>query len=150
MKLVLQRVSAASVEVAGEIVGEIGEGLLILLGVAEGDGPAQVEWGAAKVAELRIFSDDAGRMNRSLEDVGGAALVVSQFTLLGDTQKGRRPSFVKAADPEVANRLYEDFAERLRRRGVRTETGRFGAKMAVRLVNDGPVTIILESPAGGS
>lgn len=144
MKIVLQRVSEAKVEVEGEVVGEIGHGILILLGIAQNDTPAEIEWGVTKVRELRIFSDDDGKFNLSLEDVGGAALVVSQFTLLGDGQKGRRPSFISAAPPETAIPLYEMFVEKLREAGTTVQTGIFGAKMAVHLVNDGPVTILLE------
>jgi D-tyrosyl-tRNA(Tyr) deacylase len=144
VKIVLQRVSEAKVEVEGEVVGEIGHGILILLGIAQNDTPAEIEWGVTKVRELRIFSDDDGKFNLSLEDVGGAALVVSQFTLLGDGQKGRRPSFISAAPPETAIPLYEMFVEKLREAGTTVQTGIFGAKMAVHLVNDGPVTILLE------
>lgn len=146
MKVVLQRVTEARVEVDGQIVGEIKLGLLILLGVAHGDGIAEIEWGVAKVSELRIFSDQNGKFNLSLEEAGGAALVVSQFTLLGNTQKGRRPSFISAAPPEVAEPLYLRFIDLMKNRGIPTEAGIFGAKMAVHLVNDGPVTLILESP----
>lgn len=144
MKIVLQRVSEASVAVEGRVVSRIGKGLLILLGVEQGDGDDEIRWGAQKVAELRIFEDDEGKMNRSLEEVEGEALVVSQFTLLGDCRKGRRPSFVKAAHPEIAEPMYNHFVNLLRERGIRTATGRFAAHMAVSLVNDGPVTIILE------
>lgn len=147
MRAVLQRVSRAAVSVDGAVVGEIGPGLLILLGVAPGDAQDQVTWLARKCAELRIFSDDAGLMNRGLLEVGGEALVVSQFTLFGDTRKGRRPSFVGAAPPILAVPLYEGFARALRELGVvRVETGVFGAHMEVSLVNDGPVTLILETP----
>ncbi len=144
MRIVLQRVAHARVEVEGRVVGEIQHGLLILLGIAQGDSPAEVEWGANKICELRIFSDDDGKFNLNLEDVGGSVLVVSQFTLMGDAQKGRRPSFITAAPPEIAIPLYEAFVTCLRNRGVTTATGVFGAKMAVHLVNDGPVTLILE------
>ncbi|MCL4304363.1 D-tyrosyl-tRNA(Tyr) deacylase [bacterium] len=144
MKIVLQRVTSAKVVVENEVVGAIEQGLLILLGIAENDTDEHVSWAVQKVCELRIFTDSEGKFNLSLEDVGGAALVVSQFTLLGDVQKGRRPSFIKAARPDVAIPLYEKFVERLRGRGVRTETGQFGAKMDVHLVNDGPVTLIIE------
>ncbi|MCC6476355.1 D-tyrosyl-tRNA(Tyr) deacylase [bacterium] len=144
MRVVLQRVSRAQVTVAERVVGKIDHGLLILLGVGHGDTEAEIEWGVQKVCELRIFSDSEGKMNLSLEDVRGGALVVSQFTLYGDARKGRRPSFVDAAPPDVAERLYELFVEKLRQRGVETATGIFGAKMQVELVNDGPVTMVLE------
>jgi D-aminoacyl-tRNA deacylase len=144
MKLVLQRVSHAQVDVGGETVGSIGHGLLILLGVAKGDSAEEVEWGARKAAELRIFQDENGQMNRSLLEVGGGALVVSQFTLLGDAQKGRRPSFIDAAEPEIAKPLYEHFVKCLRDLGIPVETGIFAAKMSVSLINEGPVTILLE------
>lgn len=147
MKLVLQRVTRARVVVAGRVVGEIGHGLLILLGVAQGDTRIEMEWGANKIAELRIFSDADGKFNLSLDDVAGAVLVVSQFTLLGDSQKGRRPSFVKAAAPELAVPLYEYFVTVLRNRGITVATGSFGAMMEVELINDGPVTLVLERSA---
>lgn len=141
MRAVVQRVSRASVRVEGRVTGEIGLGLLVLLGVAPEDGPAQVAWLADKVEGLRIFADAEGKMNLSVRDVGGGVLVVSQFTLYGDATKGRRPSFVKAARPELAEPLYEALADRLgAARGV------FGAHMEVELVNDGPVTLILETP----
>lgn len=146
MKLVLQRVTSSRVDVDGKTIGSIGKGLLILLGVAHGDSMAQVAWGVQKASELRIFSDEAGKFNLSLEEVRGSALVVSQFTLLGDARKGRRPSFIDAAPPEQAAQLYEAFVSGLRARGIHTETGSFGAKMDVHLVNDGPVTLILEHP----
>jgi D-aminoacyl-tRNA deacylase len=145
MIALLQRVSQAEVRVEGASVGKIDGGLLILLGVLEGDGPAEVELLADKAAKLRIFRDDAGKMNRSLVDVEGAALVVSQFTLAADCRKGRRPSFNKAAAPERATELYELFCQMLRGLGVVVETGRFGAMMDVQLTNDGPVTISLDS-----
>jgi D-tyrosyl-tRNA(Tyr) deacylase len=145
VRIVLQRVSEASVTVEGEVVSEIGPGLLLLVGVAAGDGEAQADWLAEKVAGLRIFSDEEGKMNLSVRDVGGEALAVSQFTLLADTRKGKRPSFVRAAPPEEAEPLFDHFCERLRASGVGTvETGSFGAMMEVALVNDGPVTIVLE------
>ncbi len=143
MKAVVQRVSKARVTVRGEPVGGIGPGLCVLLGVARGDGAAEAQRLAEKVARLRIFEDDEGRFDRSLLDVGGEALVVSQFTLLADTAKGNRPSFGEAAPPEEAEPLYESFCEALRAQGVPVETGVFGARMAVELVNDGPVTIVL-------
>jgi len=145
VKAILQRVSRASVEVAGEVTGEIGTGLLILLGVAAGDPPGSEELLARKAAGLRIFRDEEGRMNRSLVDVGGAALVVSQFTLLADCRKGRRPSFTGAAPPEEADARYQRFCELLRAEGVPVETGRFGADMNVSLLNQGPVTIVLDT-----
>ena len=145
MRIVLQRVSEASVAVGGERVSEIGPGLLLLVGVATGDGEAQADWLAEKVAGLRIFNDENGKMNLSVRDVEGGVLAVSQFTLLADTRKGKRPSFVNAAPPEVAAPLFDYFCERLRAVGVSpVETGSFGAMMEVALVNDGPVTIVLE------
>ncbi len=144
MKLVVQRVSSAQVRVAGKVVGEIESGLLILLGVGRNDEPEAMEWGARKAAELRIFQDEHEKMNLSLIEIGGQALVISQFTLYGDAQKGRRPSFVNAAPPEVAEPLYLKFVASLRALGIRTETGVFAAKMSVSLVNEGPVTIVIE------
>ena len=144
MRLVLQRVSSASVTIDGEVVGSIDAGLLVLLGIEEGDSSEALQWTAKKTAELRIFQDDEHRMNRSLLDVGGAALVVSQFTLCADIQKGRRPSFVKAAQLEVAEPMCEEFVSILRGMGIHTETGKFGGKMSVSLVNEGPVTILIE------
>src|SRR5688500_17838530 len=143
MKVVLQRVSRACVRVAGATAGEIGLGVLVLVGVAAGDGEEEARRLAGKVARLRVFEDAAGRFDRSLLDAGGAALVVSQFTLLADTAKGNRPSFTAAAAPEHAERLYERFCAALRELGVPVETGVFGARMEVELVNDGPVTIVL-------
>jgi len=145
MRAVLQRVSRARVVVADETVGAIDRGLLVLLGVAPADTPADAAWLADKTVGLRIFADDEGKMNRSVADVGGGVLVVSQFTLYGDASKGRRPSFVAAAPPEVAVPLYEAFVEAVRALGVPVATGRFGAMMDVELVNDGPVTLILDS-----
>lgn len=145
MKAVLQRVARAEVRVAGEVVGRIGPGLLVLLGVAREDPPGDEQVLARKIAGLRIFPDEAGRMNRSVLDAGGAALVVSQFTLLADAAHGRRPSFLGAAPPEEAERRYLAFCEALRGEGLTVETGRFGALMEVELVNQGPVTILLES-----
>ena len=144
MRCVLQRVSRARVLVDGDVVGEIGHGLLALAGFTETDSPAQLAWMADKIVGLRIFRDEAGKMNRSLDEIGGSLLVVSQFTLYGDAQKGRRPSFVRAAGPEVANELYERFVLELRARGAPVQTGEFGAMMQVELVNDGPVTLWLE------
>ena len=148
MRVVVQRVSEASVTVAGEVVGAIGPGLLALVGVREGDTQAEADWLAAKLAQLRIFADADGRFNLSLLDMGGAALVVSQFTLYGDARKGRRPDFIRAARPEVAEPLVSYLVEKLRAAGIPTETGRFGAHMDVRLTNDGPVTLILEREGG--
>jgi D-tyrosyl-tRNA(Tyr) deacylase len=145
MRLVLQRVSSASVRVDGETTAAIGPGLLVLVGVAEGDEEATAQRLATKTAELRIFSDAVGRFNLSLLDTGGEALVVSQFTLHADTRRGRRPSFIAAARPEVAAPVVEAYATALERLGVRVQRGRFGAMMAVELVNDGPVTLILDS-----
>lgn len=146
MRALVQRVSQASVTVEGAVVGAIGPGLLVLLGVGQGDGEAQVAWLSDKVANLRIFADEAGSMNRSLLDVGGAALVVSQFTLYGDCRRGRRPSFTGAAPPEEANRLYEGFCEALARLGVPVARGVFRATMSVALTNEGPVTLWVETP----
>ncbi len=148
MRSVLQRVKHASVTVDGRVVGRIEQGLLILLGVHVDDTSAQADWMAAKCAELRIFDDESGTMNRSLLDIGGAALVVSQFTLLANCRKGRRPSYNEAAGPEKGAELYEYFVGTLRERLPRVETGVFGAMMDVGLVNDGPVTIVLERQAG--
>jgi D-tyrosyl-tRNA(Tyr) deacylase len=145
MRAVVQRVRNARVQVGDRVVGEIGPGLLVLVGVAAEDGPADVQYVAAKVRELRIFGDDAGRMNRSVEECGGAVLVVSQFTLVGDVRRGRRPSFDAAAPPAVAKALYEDLVRQLRAGGLTVATGEFQAQMAVELVNDGPVTILLDS-----
>lgn len=145
MRAVIQRVSEASVSVEGAIVGRIGAGLLVLLGVAPGDGAAEATLLAEKVAAMRIFPDDQGRFNRSALEVGGAALVVSQFTLYADVRRGRRPSFSGAAPPEVAAPLVEQFTAALRGQGLAVETGVFGAHMQVALINDGPVTITLDS-----
>jgi D-tyrosyl-tRNA(Tyr) deacylase len=145
MRALLQRVSSASVQVEGRTVGEIGPGLLVLLGIAEGDTEAEARLLADKTAHMRIFADAAGRFQHSLLDVGGAALVVSQFTLYADMRRGRRPSFTPAAAPEVAAPLVEAYAAALRELGVPVETGVFGAMMQVSLTNDGPVTIMLES-----
>ena len=144
MRAVCQRVIRAQVAVGGEPVGAIERGLVVLLGVARGDDAAIAERLAGKVARLRIFEDDDGKFARSLLDVGGAALVVSQFTLIADTSKGNRPSFTDAAAPEQAEQLYDHFCAALNREGARVERGVFGARMAVELVNDGPVTIVLE------
>lgn len=145
MRIVLQRVREASVTVGGEVISEIGPGLLLLVGVAHADAEAEADWLAEKISGLRIMRDDEGKMNLSVSDTGGAVLAVSQFTLLADTRKGKRPSFVGAAPPAEAGRLFDYFCERLREAGVdRVEKGTFGAMMDVALVNDGPVTIVLE------
>ena len=150
MKAVLQRVTSASVTVDGEIVGEIGGGLVVLLGIARSDTPAMAKELAEKTCHLRIFGDDLGKMNRSVQDVGGSALVISQFTLLGDTRRGRRPSFIDAADPETATALYTEYMREIAARGIPVKAGRFGADMKVALVNDGPVTLVLELNGRGS
>jgi D-tyrosyl-tRNA(Tyr) deacylase len=144
MRIVLQRVSRARVTIEGRVSGEIGRGLLLLVGFRDGDSEDALRWMGEKVVGLRIFADDEGKMNRSVDEVGGGLLVVSQFTLYGDTRKGRRPSFIEAARPEVAIPLYERFVEVLRETGLPVGTGEFGAMMEVELVNDGPVTLVLE------
>lgn len=144
MRVVLQRVSQASVSIAGRIVGEIGKGFCLLVGFTHGDTPAQVDWMAEKVAGLRLFSDAEGKMNLGLDEVGGAVLVVSQFTLYGDSAKGRRPSFIDAARPETAIPLYQRFLAALRERGLTVAAGEFGAGMLVEIHNDGPVTLLLD------
>ncbi len=146
MRAVVQRVSRAGVRVGGEEVGAVGTGLLVLLGVAPGDTADGARWLADKVVGLRIFPDGEGKMNRDVAEAGGGVLVVSQFTLYGDCRKGRRPSFVGAAPPEVAEPLYEAFVAAVRANGVPAATGRFGAMMQVELVNDGPVTLIVDTP----
>lgn len=148
MRAVVQRVSESSVTVEGRVVGRIGRGLLVLLGVATDDDERDAEYMADKVAGLRCFADAASKFNLSVEDVKGSILVISQFTLLGDCRKGRRPSFTDAARPEVAVPLYESVVRRLRERGFTVETGEFGAHMDVQLVNDGPVTLLLDSKRG--
>jgi len=148
MKAVIQRVTHASVEVEGRVVGTIGQGLLVLLGVAKGDGESDCRFLVEKLRSLRIFSDEAGKMNRSLSDVGGSVLLVPQFTLLGNTKNGRRPSFDEAALPDEARRLYEQMVAALRAQGTPVETGVFAAYMKVELLNDGPVTFLLESRGG--
>ena len=145
MRAVVQRVTRASVAVNDQITGEIGKGLMVLLGVEVGDGEKDLAYITDKVVNLRIFEDDAGKMNRSLQEVGGAILAVSQFTLLGDARDGRRPSFIRAERPEAADALYQKAVASWRGQGVLVETGVFGADMAVSLVNDGPVTILLDS-----
>lgn len=148
MRAVIQRVTRANVTVEGRVAGEIGAGLLVLLGVSRTDNPESATYLAEKIANLRIFSDEAGKMNLSLLDVGGSALLVSQFTLYGDTRGGRRPSYIQAAPPEQASLLYEEFVRSIRSLGVPVETGVFQAHMQVELVNDGPVTILLDSEKG--
>ena len=145
MLAVVQRVSSSEVLVGGKIVGQIGYGLLVLLGVSRSDVEKDADYLSDKIVHLRIFEDDNGKMNRSLIETGGDIMVVSQFTLLGDCRKGRRPSFVEAAPPERAEKLYNYFVDQLKSRGIPVATGQFQAKMAVSLVNDGPVTLILES-----
>jgi D-aminoacyl-tRNA deacylase len=145
MRAVVQRVSEASVTVDGKVVGRIGPGLCVLVGVAQGDAVADAAWLATKVCELRIFEDEAGKMNRSVIDMGGAILAISQFTLLGDAQKGRRPSFIAAARPEEAQPVYARFCASCRERGVRVEEGVFRATMQVRILNEGPVTLIVDT-----
>jgi D-aminoacyl-tRNA deacylase len=152
MRAVVQRVKEGSVTVDGNIVGKIGAGLLVLLGIAKSDTIQDIDYIADKILNLRIFEDENGKMNRSVLDTGGEMLVVSQFTLLGDCRKGRRPSYTDAAEPERANELYEKFAETVRGNGIKVETGIFRAMMDVSLINDGPVTLIVESKlsvAGG-
>src|SRR5271157_1164477 len=145
MRAVVQRVKSAAVQIEGRIIGEIGQGLLVLVGVGRGDGEKDITYLASKLPELRIFEDTSGKFNLSLKEVGGKMLVVSQFTLYGDCRKGRRPSFIEAAEPAEARRLYEQLILKLRGQGVSVETGEFQAKMEVHLVNDGPVTILLDS-----
>lgn len=145
MRAVVQRVSQSKVHSNGELTGEIETGLMVLLGVAEGDKEQDAKYLAEKITGLRIFEDDQGKMNLGLQDVGGSMLVVSQFTLLGDCRRGRRPSFIDAAAPEEAERLYEHFVTLVRQQGIRVECGRFRTHMDVSLVNDGPVTLLLDS-----
>lgn len=145
MRLVVQRVTSASVKVGEEITGAINEGYMVLVGVTHEDAEEDVHYLAEKLAHLRIFEDENGKMNHSLLDVKGSVLSVSQFTLYGDTRKGRRPNFMKAAKPDVANSLYECFNETLREKGIHVETGRFGAMMDVSLTNSGPVTMLMDS-----
>jgi D-tyrosyl-tRNA(Tyr) deacylase len=150
MRIVLQRVSRASVTIEGRIAGSIGQGYCILAGFAPDDGTEQADWMAGKVAGLRLFPDAEGKMNLALGDVGGAVLVISQFTLYGDAEKGRRPSFIGAARPEVAVPLYQRFIAALREQGVTVETGEFGAEMRVEILNEGPVTMVIERSASGA
>lgn len=145
MRAVVQRVTSARVTVGERTTGEIGQGLLVLVGVDQGDGPTDIQYVAAKIRDLRIFQDDAGKMNLSVLDLKGEVLVVSQFTLSGDARNGRRPSFASAAPPEIARALYEDVVRELQASGLRVATGEFQAMMQVALVNDGPVTILLDS-----
>lgn len=145
MRAVVQKVSSSKVTVDGEVVGQINQGLMVLLGVTHDDTSKDVEYMVDKVTNLRIFEDEEGKMNLSLKDVGGEILAVSQFTLYGDARRGRRPSFSDAARPEVANPLYEEFIEKVKNQGIKVGTGKFGAHMMVDLTNDGPVTILLES-----
>lgn len=145
MRAVVQRVSESSVLLENKVIAKIGRGLLVLLGIAKGDETADADYLADKVINLRIFEDENGRMNRSLYEIGAELLVVSQFTLLGDCRKGRRPSFIDAADPEEADNLYEYFADKVRQKGVSVQTGRFRAMMEVALINSGPVTLVLDS-----
>jgi D-tyrosyl-tRNA(Tyr) deacylase len=148
VRAVVQRVTSASVTVEGRAVGSIGRGLLVLLGISPQDSEAEVEWAADKLCNLRIFTDPDDKMNLSIDDVGGEFLIVSQFTLYGDARKGRRPSFIRAARGEEAERLYEGLIASLRKRGFKCATGEFGADMDVALVNQGPVTILLDSEKG--
>ena len=145
MRAVVQRVKESSVKVDRQTIGKIGKGLLVLLGVAEGDSPSDAGYLANKIVNLRIFEDDGAKMNRSLLSIGGEMLVVSQFTLLGDCRKGRRPSFTAAAGPQKASELYDNFVQQVRRLGISVETGCFQTTMEVALINDGPVTFVLES-----
>lgn len=145
MRAVVQRVSRASVMIGGAVAGEIDRGLLVLLGITHGDTPAAAAWLAEKIAGLRIFADDEGKMNRDVIEAGGGMLIVSQFTLYGDCRKGRRPSFVDAAPPAIAIPLYEAFISAVKAQGVPVATGQFGADMQVELTNDGPVTLIVDS-----
>ena len=145
MRAVVQRVKESSVKVDRQTIGRIGKGILVFLGVAKGDTPSDADYLANKIVNLRIFEDDSAKMNRSLLSIGGEMLVVSQFTLLGDCRKGRRPSFIAAAGPEKASELYDNFVQQVRRLGISVETGRFQTTMEVALINDGPVTLVLES-----
>ena len=145
MKIVLQRVSDASVKVEGKIVGKIDEGLMLLIGVDETDDQQDADWLVKKIIDVRIFSDEAGKMNRSVKDINGEILCISQFTLISDYKKGNRPSFIKAAKPEKAIPLFEYFKDELKKSGLKIESGIFGADMKVSLINDGPVTLVFDS-----
>lgn len=147
MRLVIQRVESAQVEVDGAVVGRVSHGLMVLAGFVEGDPDSCIEWAAEKIAELRIFTDDAGKMNRSVKDIAGGILLVPNFTLAGEAAKGRRPSFDRAMKPERASAMFESLVKATRQRGVTVEQGVFRAHMKVSLVNDGPVTIVIDSPA---
>ncbi|GAB4142239.1 MAG: D-aminoacyl-tRNA deacylase [Cyanobacteria bacterium J069] len=144
MRVVLQRVSSSRVTVDGEVVGQIGRGLNLLVGIASTDTEAELDWMARKCLELRVFANGEGKFDQSVQDIGGELLVISQFTLYGDCRKGRRPSFDQAAAPVIAEALYDQFVEKLRQSGLRVETGRFGATMQVSIENEGPVTLVLE------
>ena len=144
MKTVLQRVMRAEIEVEGTVISSIGKGLLVLLGIAAEDDGKQIPWLVKKISELRIFPDDEGKMNLSLQDVGGEIMLVSQFTLCANIERGRRPDFFTAAEPEKAERMYEDFAREIEKNGIKPQLGSFGAYMKINLVNDGPVTFVLE------
>ncbi|MCH2183378.1 MAG: D-aminoacyl-tRNA deacylase [Mariniblastus sp.] len=145
MRSVIQRVSSCRVRVEDNVVGQIGPGLLVLLGVEQGDGPEDLRYTADKLLGLRVFNDDQGKMNLSVQDTGGKILVVSQFTLLGDARRGRRPSFIRAADPEHGKRLYQQMIDYLKQQGAAVESGQFQADMKVELINDGPVTLLIDS-----
>ncbi len=145
MKVVIQRVKSAQVCVDGRVTGKVGKGLLVLLGIGKGDGESDLSFLASKIPELRIFEDASGKFNLSLKEINGEALVVSQFTLYGDCRKGRRPSFTEAEEPVIAKNLYEQFVSKLREQGVPVQTGEFQARMEVYLINDGPVTLLLDS-----
>lgn len=144
MKILIQRVTQASVEVNGEVVGSIGPGVLVFVGITHGDTASQVEWLASKLVNLRIFEDAQGKLNQSLQEQKGSALIISQFTLYADCNAGRRPSFTQAAPPEIANPLYDQFIDEVRKSGITTATGIFGAEMKVSLINDGPITVMVE------
>lgn len=147
MRVVLQRVSDASVAIENKTVGSIQQGYLLLVGAEDTDGAEEIDYLVRKITRLRVFADEAGKMNLSIQDIGGAILSVSQFTLYADTKKGNRPSFVRAGNPEHANKIYEQFNDKLREEGLKVETGEFGADMQVNLVNDGPVTILFDTDA---
>lgn len=146
MRVVIQRVTKAQVSVEGNVIGKIKEGLLILLGITHGDNQKDAKWLVNKISGLRIFSDENGKMNRSIEDIEGEILLISQFTLYGDARKGRRPSFIEAAKPDIAVPLYNKFIDLVREKNIKISTGEFGADMKVELLNDGPVTMIIDSP----